>query len=173
MRGATRPPRRAARRPEALRRDHFVEEQKWWLRSKRGEWVERGRVGCGVHRCCCGGGRSDRLALRLWRPQDMMCEAAHTMRVLQGTRGAVCTSTRRLNEASPKVSMTVEEQLPPARTVAGSAGGQVFTFVSRPGSLTLRESDDRGTTAPVLKPRRLWHRWRDSAFSEFFTTVPP
>ena len=141
MRGATRPPRRAARRPEALRRDHFVEEQKWWLRSKRGEWVERGRVECGVHRCCCGGGRRDRLALRLWRRQDMMCEAAHTMRVPQGTRGAVCTSTRRLHEASPKVSMTVEEQLPPARTVAGSAGGQVFTFVSRPGGLTLRESD--------------------------------
>ena len=65
------------------------------------------------------------------------------MRVPQGTRGAVCTSTRRLNEASPKLSMTVDEQLPPARTVAGSAGGQGFTLFSRPGGLTLRESDDR------------------------------
>ena len=111
--------------------------------TKVGELVERGRVGCGVHRCCCGGGRRDRLALRLRRHQGMMCEAAHTMRVPQGTRGAVCTSTQRLNEASPKLSMTVDEQLPPARTVAGSAGGQGFTLFSRPGGLTLRESDDR------------------------------
>ena len=111
--------------------------------TKVGELVERGRVGCGVHRCCCCGGRRDRLALRLRRHQGMMCEAAHTMRVPQGTRGAVCTSTQRLHEALPKVSMTVEEQLPPARTVAGSAGGQGFTLFSRPGGLTLRESDDR------------------------------
>ena len=48
-------------------------------------------------------------SVRLWRPQGMMCEAAHTMRVPQGTRGAVCTSTRRLNEASPKLSMTIDE----------------------------------------------------------------
>ena len=73
----------------------------------------------------------------------IMCEAAHTTRVPQGTRGAVCTSPRRLNEASPKLSMTVGEQLPPARTVAGSAGGQGSTVVVQPGGLTLRESDDR------------------------------
>jgi len=28
--------------------------------TKLGELVERGRVGCGVHRCCCCGGRRDR-----------------------------------------------------------------------------------------------------------------
>ena len=128
-------------------------------------------MGRGVHRCCCGGGRRDRLALRLWRRQDMMCEAAHTMRVPQGTRGAVCTSTRRLHEASPKVSMTVEEQLPPARTVAGSAGGQVFTFVSRPGSLTLRESDDRRAVSTEERCPRKSHRWGDSAFSGDFLPV--
>ena len=63
----------------------------------------------------------------------IMCEAAHTTRVPQGTRGAVCTSPRRLNEASPKLSMTVGEQLPPARTVAGSAGGQGSTVFVQPG----------------------------------------
>ena len=97
-----------------------------------------------MHRCCCGGERRDRLALRLWRTQCMMCEAAHTMRVVpRGTRGTVRTSPRRLNEASPKLSMTVGEQLPPARTVAGSAGGQGSTVFVQPGGLTLRESDDR------------------------------
>ena len=69
--------------------------------------------------------------------------STHDARVPRGTRGTVRTSPRRLNEASPKLSMTVGEQLPPARTVAGSAGGQGFTFFSRPGGLTLRESDYR------------------------------
>ena len=69
--------------------------------------------------------------------------STHDARVPRGTRGTVRTSPRRLNEASPKLSMTVGEQLPPARTVAGSAGGQGSTVFVQPGGLTLRESDDR------------------------------
>ena len=94
------------------------------------------------------------------------------MRVPQGTRGAVCTSTRRLNEASPKLSMTVDEQLPPARTVAGSAGGQGFTLFSRPGGLTLRESDDRRASVHGIErcPRKSQH-WGGSAFSGDFSVV--
>ena len=54
--------------------------------------------------------------------------STHDARVPRGTRGTVRTSPRRLNEASPKLSMTVGEQLPPARTVAGSADRQGTVF---------------------------------------------
>ena len=42
--------------------------------------------------------------------------------------------------------------------------GRVSPLIPGRGGLTLRESDDRGTTAPVLKPRRLCQGWGGSAF---------
>ena len=78
--------------------------------------------------------------------------STHDARVPRGTRGTVRTSPRRLNEASPKLSMTVGEQLPPARTVAGSADRQ-GTVVLSSRAVTLRESDDR---------RRDVHGWSGS-----------
>ena len=73
----------------------------------------------------------------------MVCEAARTMRMPQGTRVAAHTSPWRSNESSPKLNMTVDEQLPTVRTVAGDAGGQGFTLFFRSGGLTLRNSAAR------------------------------
>ena len=107
--------------------------------NKSRVWLCGWRAG-GVHKCCCGGARRVRLALRLWRTQGMVCEAARTMRMPQGTRVAAHTSPLRSNESSPKLNMTVDEQLPPVRTGAGDADGQGFTVIFRSGGLTLRNS---------------------------------
>ena len=107
--------------------------------NKSRVWLCGWRAG-GVHKCCCGGARRDRLALRLWRTQGMVCEAARTMRMPQGTRGTAHTSPLRSNESSPKLNMTVDEQLPPVRTGAGGADGQGSTVLFRSGGLTLRNS---------------------------------
>ena len=68
-----------------------------------------------------------------------MREAAHTMRVPRGTRGPARTSPCRSNEASPTLTMMVDEQLPPARTVTGGASGRGIAGFSRPFGLALRE----------------------------------
>ena len=137
---ATWPPCRAARRREALRRLTSSSGRRVGLPSKQKcLWLCGWRAG-GVHKCCCGGARRDRLALRLWRTQGSMCEAARTMRMPQGSRGAARTSPRRSSEASPKLNMTVDEQLPPVRTGAGGADGQGSTIIFRSGGLTLRQS---------------------------------
>ena len=107
--------------------------------NKSRVWLCGWRAG-GVHKCCCGGARRNRLALRLSRTQGMVCEAARTMRMPWGTRVAAHTSRRRSNEASPKLNMTVDEQLPPVRTGAGGADGQGSTIIFRSGGLTLRNS---------------------------------
>ena len=135
---ATWPPCRAARRREALRRllrrgaDVLA-----CAANKSRVWLCGWRTG-GVHKCCCCGARRDRLALWLWRTHGMVCEAARTMRMPQGTRVAAHTSPWRSNESSPKLNMTVDEQLPPVRTVAGGADGQGSTLIFRSGGLTLR-----------------------------------
>ena len=61
------------------------------------------------------------------------------MRVPRGTRGPARTSPWRSNEASPTLTMMVDEQLPPARTVTGGAGGRGIAGFSRPFGLALRE----------------------------------
>ena len=107
--------------------------------NKSRVWLCGWRAG-GVHKCCCGGARRVRLALRLWRTHGMVCEAARTMRMPQVTREAAHTSPWRSNESSPKLNMTVDEQLPPVRTGAGGADGQGSTLIFRSGGLTLRQS---------------------------------
>ena len=92
------------------------------------------------HTCCHGGERCRRWAPRRWRPDGIVCEAAHTMRVPRGTRGPARTSPWRSKEALPTLTMMVDEQLPPARTVTGGAGGRGFARFSWPNGLTLRES---------------------------------
>ena len=114
----------------------------------------------GVHKCCCCGARRDRLALRLWHTYGMVYEAARTMRMPQGTRVAAHTSPWRSNESSPKLNMTVDEQLPPVRTVAGGADGQGSTLIFRSGGLTLRNSHcvvgrAMSSEEPPLPRRRL------------------
>ena len=165
---ATWPPCRAARRREALR-----------LLLRRGAdvlacaanksrvWLCGWRTG-GVHKCCCCGARRDRLALWLWRTHGMVCEAARTMRMPQGTRVAAHTSPWRSNESSPKLNMTVDEQLPPVRTVAGGADGQGSTVIFRSGGLTLRNSHCVAGRAmsPDEQCRRKSHRWPGAASPE-------
>ena len=107
--------------------------------NKSRVWLCGWRTG-GVHKCCCCGARRDRLALWLWRTHDMVYEAARTMRMPQGTRVAAHTSPWRSNESSPKLNMTVDEQLPPVRTGAEGADGQGSTIIFRSGGLTLRQS---------------------------------
>ena len=60
------------------------------------------------------------------------------MRVPRGTRRAARTSPWRSKEASRTLIMLVDEQLPPARTVTGGAGGPGFAGFSRPFGLTRR-----------------------------------
>ena len=107
--------------------------------NKSRVWLCGWRTG-GVHKCCCCGARRDRLALRLWHTYGMVYEAARTMRMPQGTRVAAHTSPWRSNESSPKLNMTVDEQLPPVRTGAEGADGQGSTIIFRSGGLTLRQS---------------------------------
>ena len=162
---ATWPPCRAARRREALRRllrrgaDVLA-----CAANKSRVWLCGWRTG-GVHKCCCCGARRDRLALWLWRTHDMVYEAARTMRMPQGTRVAAHTSPWRSNESSPKLNMTVDEQLPPVRPVAGDADGQGSTVISRPGGLTLRNSHcvhGRAMSTEDGCPRKS-HRCQDAA----------
>ena len=96
----------------------------------------------------------------------MMCEAVHTMRVPRGTRGPARTSPWRSNEASPMLTMMVDEQLPPARKVTGAAGGRGIAGFARPFGLTLRElggfvlkwaGPDRWAGPPPLRGYRLLH----------------
>ena len=135
------------------------------LRSKQKSGVVGGWRAGGVHKCCCCGARRDRLALRLWRTQGMVCEAARTMRMPQGTRGAAHTSPRRSSESSPKLNMTVDEQLLPVRTAAGGADGQGSTVIFRSGGLTLRNSHcvhGRAMSTEDGCPRKS-HRWGGAA----------
>ena len=136
--------------------------------NKSRVWLCGWRAG-GVHKCCCGGVRRDRLALRLWRTQGMVCEAACTMRKPQGTRGAAHTFLLRSNESSPKLNMTVDEQLPTVRTVAGGADGQGSTVIFLSGGLTLRNSHcgDGRAMATEERWRRKSHRWRGAASSSY------
>ena len=137
--------------------------------NKSRVWLCGWRAG-GVHKCCCCGARRDRLALWLWRTHGMVCEAARTMRMPQGTREAAHTSPWRSNESSPKLSMTVDEQLPPVRTGAGGADGQRSTIIFRSGGLTLRQSHRVHGRACARKSRcpRKCHRWRGAASSGDF-----
>ena len=135
--------------------------------NKSRVWLCGWRAG-GVHKCCCCGARRDRLALRLWRTRGMVCEAARTMRMPQGTRVAAHTSPWRSNESSPKLNMTVDEQLPPVRTGAGGADGQGSTIIFRSGGLTLRNSHCVAGRAmsPDEQCRRKSHRWPGAASPE-------
>ena len=132
--------------------------------NKSRVWLCGWRTG-GVHKCCCCGARRDRLALRTCRTRGMVCDAARTMRMPQGTRGSARTSPRRSSEASPKLNMTVDEQLPPVRTVAGGADGQGSTIIFRSGGLTLRNSHCVAGRAmsPEEQCRRNRHRWPGAA----------
>ena len=102
------------------------------------------RVSCraGEHTYCYEGERRRRLPPWHGRPICTMCEAAHTMRVPRGTRGPARTSPWRSKEALPTLTMTVDEQHPPARMAAEGAGGPGFARFSPPVGLTLRGIDD-------------------------------
>ena len=112
------------------------------LRSKVGERSVGGRWRaervCTTCAAMAASGAAAGLPRRL-RSNGMMCEAAHTMCVPRGTRGPARTSPCRSNEASPTLTMMVDEQLPPARTVTGGAGGRGIAGFSRPFGLTLGE----------------------------------
>ena len=123
------------------------------------------------HTCCHGGERCRRWAPRRWRPDGIVCEAAHTMRVPRGTRGPARTSPWRSKEALPTLTMMVDEQLPPARTVTGGAGGRGFARFSWPNGLTLRESagfvlkwagPDKWAGPVTLRSYRLFRQTADS-----------
>ena len=131
-----------ARLLDERRRHRLLEGlQRWPAQQSRravGGWALA--CGAGVHNMCCyGGERRRRWAPRRWRPNGMMREEAHTMRVPRGTRGPARTSSCHSNEASPTLTMMVDEQLPPARTVTGGAGGRGIAGFSRPFGLALRE----------------------------------
>ena len=142
--------------------------------NKSRVWLCGRRTG-GVHKCCCCGARRVSLALRLWRTHGMVYEAARTMRMPQGTRVAAHTSPWRSNESSPKLNMTVEEQLPPVRTVAGGANGQGSTIIFRSGGLTLRNSHcvvGRAMSSEE-RCRRKSHRCQDAASPGILTDRRP
>ena len=94
------------------------------------------------------------------------------MRMQRGTRGTVRTSPWRSNEASPTLTMMVDEQLPPARTVTGGAGGRGIAGFSRPFGLALRELG--GFVLKWAGPDR-WagpHRRGGAAFSKKSSNPP-
>ena len=87
------------------------------------------------------------------------------MHMPQGTRVAAHTSPLRSNESSPKLNMTVDEQLPTVRTVAGGADGQGSTVIFQSGGLHLRNSHcgDGRAMATEERSRRKKHRWPGAA----------